>query len=196
MAVRREGVNGQRTPEGILTRLASTAVGRILAEIESQCDPELTDLGFLLLTMSEETVGSVNRGMALMAKASRRDGKAHDMTIPFDSGRTGLTVHCSDAPVSSIAPRLRGHSEIHRYAQRAHSWFGICIHPVDQSLRFGLKLEGEWQQDARMDALARRLSPPTDVAVAFESIGKRRKLGRNSRCFCNSGRKYKKCHGK
>ena len=36
MAVRRDGIPGNRTPDGILTRLHETTLGRIIQEIESR----------------------------------------------------------------------------------------------------------------------------------------------------------------
>lgn len=56
MLVRREGVPGKRTPDGILTRLIGTALGRIVAEIEVNPYPSMIDLGFMLLTLGEDTV--------------------------------------------------------------------------------------------------------------------------------------------
>ena len=53
MSVRRDNVAGRRTPEGILTRIAKTSVGRILKEIETRAEPETLDLGFMLLTLGE-----------------------------------------------------------------------------------------------------------------------------------------------
>jgi hypothetical protein len=44
MAVRRDGVTGPRTPDGILTRLASTALGR-MAAIEARPEPGVIDFG-------------------------------------------------------------------------------------------------------------------------------------------------------
>ena len=56
MSVRRDKIPGERTPDGILTRLAKSVLGRILKEIEARPDPGTLDFGFMLLTLSEDGV--------------------------------------------------------------------------------------------------------------------------------------------
>lgn len=56
MAVRRRGADGAATPEGILTRLGETTLGRIVKEIEARPEPPIIDLGFLLLELNEDTI--------------------------------------------------------------------------------------------------------------------------------------------
>jgi hypothetical protein len=90
---------------------------------------------------------------------------------------------------------VRLHCERRKYSQKAKTWFGICIHPSDESLRFGLKLDYEWKPEARLENLARNVPGSGTVAQALKASGRRPKLGRNDPCPCDSGRKYKKCHG-
>ena len=191
MMVRREGVKGRRTPEGVLTRLTSTSVGRIVAEIESRPDPGVIDFGFLLLALSEKAVGEVSRGIRMIKQRAARDRKAHDLTLTLDSASSGITIHCTDGPMSAARPDLQDHCERRKYIHRAKTWFGICVHPSDESLRFGLKLDYEWEPNARLEKMTRDMP-----AQSTESAGKTRKIGRNAPCPCNSGLKYKKCHGK
>ena len=49
MAVRRDGVSGAATPDGILTRFEGPPFARIIAEIEDKPNPVAIDLGFMLL---------------------------------------------------------------------------------------------------------------------------------------------------
>lgn len=46
MSVRREGTPGKRTPDGILTRFADTALERLIRQIEWKGDPATIELGF------------------------------------------------------------------------------------------------------------------------------------------------------
>lgn len=52
MMVRREGVPGPATPKGILTKFIGTYVARIIEQIEHEANPDLIDLGFLLLNIN------------------------------------------------------------------------------------------------------------------------------------------------
>ncbi|MBI1209738.1 MAG: hypothetical protein GC191_20955 [Azospirillum sp.] len=50
---------------------------------------------------------------------------------------------------------------------------------------------GELQEQRRIIAKLRRVPPPPQ----WEFSAPRRKLGRNERCYCGSGKKFKFCHG-
>lgn len=193
MAVRRDGVNGKRTPNGILTRFTSTALGRIVKEIEAQPDPGTIDLGFLLLTLSEDTVLEASKGIDKLTQLALQDHRNHDLTIGLDSGSTGLTIHINEEPISVAGPRLQEHCERRKYSQKATSWFGVCIAPSNMALRFGVCLTYEWKQSAQMDLITRDMQRSGNLAQSLSPIGRKHKLGRNDPCLCGSGNKYKKC---
>jgi hypothetical protein len=194
MAVRREGVSGLRTPDGILTRLASTALGRIIAAIEARPDPAVIDFGLLLLSLSEKATIEASTGIDRIADLALRDGETHDLSIGFDMA-TGFTVHCSFDSVSRAKARLQRHCELRKYSQKASTWFGVCLHPSDQSLRFGFKLDYEWQQNGQLDRLLRDAPRAANHREAAGASATRSRVGRNAACPCGSGRKYKQCHG-
>lgn len=193
MAVRRDGVPGKRTPDGILTRIPGTAVGRILKHIESRPDPATIELGFMLLRLSENAVLRTSEGIEHVLSQARLDGCNHDVTMGMDEGGTGLTVHCNDDPFFVASRRLAGHCTARKYAQKAASWFGICLLPADGSIRFGMNLDYEWQHDDALEVVARRLAKR---AGSRDYARRSRKVGRNDLCPCGSGSKYKKCCGK
>ena len=141
MTVRREGIPGKPTPDGILTRFETTTLGRIVEEIEASSDPATIDLGFMLLTLSEETVGSVSEGIDRIVSMARTDGKGHDFTISIGEGRTGLTIHCNNDQMSVAVPRMYMHCTKRKSTHQANSWFGLCISPENAMLRFGLNLD-------------------------------------------------------
>ncbi|BAO67896.1 nuclease-related domain-containing protein [Bordetella bronchiseptica] len=194
MLVRREGIPGKGTPEGILTRFSTTALGRMVKEIEARPDPATIDLGFMLLTLGENTVLKVSAGIEQLAKRGIADGKNHDATVGLRSGDTGLTIHCNDDPIDIAGPALQRHCHARKYTQHAQTWFGVCVRPSDLALRFGLNLDFPWGQDDTMDALTKNMSKSTNLtALLRETVKARTKVGRNDPCPCGSGNKYKKC---
>lgn len=197
MIVRRKGIDGAATPDGILTRFKATTLGRIVEEIEARPEPATIDLGFLLLTLGGDTVRDTNRAINRLAALARTDGKLHDLTLGFKAGETGLTVHCCDDPVSIAVPRLGRYCERRKYKEKANRWFGLCMSPRGPSVRFGVSLTDPWVQSDAMDQATREMRAPMPVATAlgslFEGKGGRKKVGRNAPCPCGSGRKYKKC---
>ena len=195
MAVRRDGLNGKRTPDGILTRLESTAAGKIVSAIETRPEAGAIDFGFLLLSMSRKAAIDTSNGIDEAARLARLDGEPHDLSMGLDSPQRGFTVHCNSEPLSEARTRLRRHCELRKYREKAGTWLGICVDPKNQSIRFGLKLQYEWKQDERLERLAQTRLTPTTRGITTSRSAKRSKLGRNDPCPCDSGRKYKKCHG-
>jgi hypothetical protein len=192
MAVRRDGVRGQRTLEGYISRISGTAVGQLVAAIEASAEPAVVDLGFLLLELSSDAIANMSRGIKQIASLARRDGQTHDLTLAFDKPQSGITIHCTNKPLAIARSRLRDHCTRRKYVQRAKSWFGICLHPNDESLRFGLKLAYVWEKSARMDELTRDIPTGSNLT---DAPSRKPKVGRNDPCPCGSGFKFKKCHG-
>lgn len=166
MLVRREGISGKDTPEGILTRFSVTALGRMVKAIEARPDPATIDLGFLLLTLGEDTVLEVSAGIEQLAKKAISDGKNHDVTVGIASGSTGLTIHCNDDQIDVAGPALQRHCHARKYTQHAQTWFGVCVRPNDQALRFGINLDFPWEQDDTIDALTKSMGKPGNLGNA------------------------------
>jgi hypothetical protein len=194
MLARREGIPAKRTPDGILTRLAATTLGRFVKQVEAQPHPGTIDLGVMLLTLSEKTFIEVSKGIDELAKRARADGKGHDLTVGIGKGHTGLTVHCNNDPTEVAGPALQGHCHARKYTEHAQTWFGVCVRPSDASLRFGLNLDYFWERNEKMDALTKHMAKPGSLPGLLKaSASSKRKIGRNERCPCGSGKKYKKC---
>jgi len=194
MLARREEIPAKRTPDGILTRLKKTTLGRFVSEIESRPDPATISLGFFLLTIGEDSVIDISRGIDKLGAMGRADGKNHDMTVAFDTSGTGFTIHCNDDPMDVAMSRLENHATLRKYSQRAREWFGVCVHPKDLTLRFGINLDFPWEPNEQADSLIKNMPKSRDMAAVLR--GGKRKIGRNHPCPCGSGTKYKKCCGK
>lgn len=192
MTVRREGIDGTHTPNGILTHLEGTLVGRMIEAIENRPQPELVDLGFMLLTLSGDTLKTLNRGLEEIARQARVDGKNHDFTLAFHEGDTGLTVHCGTLINSEAAEKLLLHCKRRKYACGAGSWFGLVVRAEDGLPKFGLNLRFPWSQDDLMDEATKGMAQGSNFPPS-SAMFKPRKIGRNEPCPCGSGRKYKKC---
>ena len=187
MAVRREGVSGAVTPDGILTRFEGTPFAMIVAEIEDKSEPVAINLGLMLLELSEDTVRTVNKYIKMVLARTAADGGLHDMTIGISTAHTGLTVHCSRLVDSEAAIRLRRHCEIRKYSQKAESWFGLAVR-LDGSIQLAAELTRPWKFNEVMETVlaSNPSAHPLDAAA-------RRQIGRNDRCPCGSGKKYKRC---
>lgn len=199
MLARRRGIAGEKTPKGPLTAFADTSFDGMLKRVEAQPEPPLVDFALYMLEASGASVKAYNDGVGLIVDQTRRDLRQHDFSIAM--GGEGLTVHTSLEPSQQVRDRLEGHVEARKYACKADRWFGLFLDPADGLPLVGLVLSFPWEVDPLRAELARDL-PAASSRVAmprsldgFKHAKARRKLGRNDRCFCGSGRKYKKCCG-
>ena len=170
MAARRDGIDGEKNPPGILTHLKGTAVGRIIEEIEKRSEPGAIGIGLELLKLSGETANDLSRIIDKIATDVAKDGKPHNATMSIGQGDSGITVHCNSLPDRLAGPKLEHHCELRKYSAKARTWFGLAIRPADGAVRFGLMLDYPWKQDAAKDAVAAKMSPLNPVG---------RKIGRN-----------------
>jgi hypothetical protein len=197
MAVRREGLAGERTPRGILTQLQDTSVGRIIQDIEGRSDAAAMALGLELLKLSGESARDLSQSIDKIAALTANDGKQHDVTVTYSKTAKGITVHCNNFPGPLAAKELERHCELRKYSMGADRWFGLAIEAHTAAVRFGVVFDYAWQRDTVMDAIVAKMSKPQPIESlrAFaKSRATRRKIGRNDPCHCGSGLKYKKCH--
>lgn len=187
MAVRRDGIPGKETPDGILTRFENSDFARILSELEGREDPVGINFGFMLLALSEETIRKLNENIARITKRFARDGKLQNVVIGISEASTGLTVHCSDEPDDIVVSKLRSHCEVRKYSERVNSWYGLAMSPTGD-IRIVLELSENWKEDQAME---RQVQEWLDHG-SMRGRGMR-KIGRNDSCPCGSGKKYKRC---
>jgi hypothetical protein len=185
MTVRRDGIPGERIPDGILTRIAGTTIEGILRQIGANPEPAMLEFAFIILSCDEETVEKLSEGIDVACERFESDGRGHDFSMSIRSVPiTGVIVHCNRNPIDEGWRNLSSHCEKRKYLRKAEKWYGICIDPHSKQLRFGVGLELPWKQDPAME---QRISALPDQDVP--------KVGRNELCPCGGGKKYKKCHG-
>ena len=198
MMTRRDGIPGSETPDGILTKYEGTHFDRLVKDIELREHSGTVDFGFMLLTLSGDTIEMINDGISKLVELGKKDGKHHDLTLGISEGSTGLTIHCNNDSDSEAAKRLDRHCEVRKYEQKADQWFGVCIGTSSQRLRFGVSKEFKWEQSDEMDKATKGLPKPQSLKgkskVNFNTVTRKsKKIGRNEKCPCGSGKKHKKC---
>lgn len=194
MTVRREGHPGQRTPQGILTRLAGTRYEKVISQIEAQANPSTLELGFHLLAMNEDAAFNVHRGLEAITRMTRKDGLGHDFTISAHQGSSGICFHSNAMPSPAAMRRLQFHCHKRKYILRSETWFGLAV-DGSCNIQFGVSLNFPWTESDQMNELTKYAQAPEPISSLSSLIRKAHgeKVGRNQLCPCQSGKKFKKC---
>ncbi|AYN20066.1 SEC-C metal-binding domain-containing protein [Alcaligenes aquatilis] len=196
MMVRRDNQLGDDTPEGILTKMRGTRYEGLIKEIEARPDPAVLELGFHLLSMSEDSCRNVDRILEIITRNTQLVGKRHDVTLASSTPPCGVSFHCNPVATPEAMTVLKTHCAKRKYKQRAAQWFGVSVDP-DGQVQFGVTLDFPWEPSEELDELTADMKPATQALNALHQYsrrgGQRKKLGRNEPCHCGSGRKYKKC---
>ncbi|MEO5707539.1 MAG: SEC-C metal-binding domain-containing protein [Alteraurantiacibacter sp.] len=192
LGVRRRGLPGADTPEGLLTRDLGNPLGRILRAADISDRPDVHLLGELLLSLSSDAWSVANRWITKAIQDARVGQGHHDVTIPITDSGVGLTVHCNSFSDFEAQSKLLGHCEVRKYIHKSDQWFGVLFDPQSEDVRLAIGRLGKWKFDPSLEAEARDLRARSAAHWVGPS-GKREKVGRNQKCICGSGRKYKHC---
>jgi len=190
MIVRREGLPGKDTPEGLLTRFKSTFVGHVIDDVDRNPNALCVELGLSFLEMGEDGINQIEALVSRMAAKGRGD-----VTLPMENRSSGLTIHCNSDPQFLAEPSLRQHMERRKYFQKADKWLGLNVEPSSKLVRFGAYVRQKHVFDFKLEALMASAPPMVKTKDVLRRT-ERRKVGRNEKCPCGSGKKYKHCCGK
>jgi len=183
-------------------QVAKFSVPLHIADVEHSADYALQMAGFHLLSLSGESVKSINNAISKMITQSNSDRSHHDIVLPLFEVKTGLIIHVNEDDNETSHKRLITHCEKRKYACKANSWIGLCLSPKYHRLRFASYHESEWAHSPEMDELIADLKPFPSMKNFQDTYQKssqrqpeiaRQKVGRNDLCPCGSGVKYKRC---
>lgn len=202
LLARRENFNLPKTPNGVLTlENKYSVIGKIFKELKFSNKPEKQNLGFLLLSLSEKTLEQLDSAMKHMIGAFSKGKKHSDLTIGIDGSSSGLTIHFNDESLFESINTLIDHCKRRKYSMKADSWIGLLISPSDTTIRFIYSSNEVWEKSDDLEKLSDALpnkivktSKLNQTKNLFLPItAKIPKIGRNEKCPCNSGKKYKHC---
>lgn len=196
MAVRRQGISGLDTPVGILTRLKGTQVYKIIENILESDNYYAIKLGFYLLKLSETYVKQIDELIILNVKNAYNTEKEHDLTFKLDEeSKIGITIHINNADLHLAKDKLFAHSSLRKYKEKSNLWFGIIIQPnhsKEAVIKDLLILNDNWKYDPFFENSQTILSDKYNYDLN-KRVKISTKIGRNEKCPCGSGNKYKRC---
>ena len=171
-------------------------------EFDNLCDrlktlnePKITDIIFHLLDWSGDARKNLVDYLIRTKKQTLKDGKAHDFSIPPDgsySPRVGVTYYSMNSGnLKDLQKRLLTLCQARKYKSKGDVWIGFGSlnnsHEMIDAVAFN---EQQWEYDKALEKMSNALLGMGSKR-RLTRIG--RKIGRNERCPCGSGLKYKKC---
>lgn len=164
MTVRREGLPGQRTPEGILTKFAGMTIERVFYEIEKHPNSDAVEFAFQVLTFDEETVTKLSEGIDNCIRRYNEDGQNHDFVMSIKSKPvTGVVVHVNRDHPPIALQRLHRHCMTRKYLHGADAWFGIWLDPYTLKVRAAVTTQYPWQRNDEMEREAKAFVRQSEV---------------------------------
>lgn len=158
-------------------------------------EPKITDIIFHLLDRSGDARKNLVDYLIKTKKQTVKDGMAHDFSIPPDgsySPRVGVTYYSlNSGSVKDLQKRLLTLCQARKYKSKGDVWIGFgSLNNSHEMIDVVVFNEQKWQYDKDLETMSNAL---LGRKGRLTRIG--RKIGRNERCPCGSGLKYKKCCG-
>ena len=152
MMVRRAGLPGKATPDGILTRMGSTVVGKVVAQLEREPNPAALELGLMLLKLGEDVIQGVDEAVDMWRRQESRMGR-QGMSMLMGDLDAGLTIQANRLPMASAKKHLANMCHVRKYESRVSTWLGMALDGRDFStLRHVVFIKYDWEPDEDLAA--------------------------------------------
>lgn len=164
--------------------------------IKSLNQPKITDILFNLFDFSSDSIDSLIGFINSVKQKTLLDGKNHDFSMPPNKNSfpmVGITYFSlgSNNP-EELKVKLLTLCEARKYKSRGDIWIGLGSIKDSKNIIDGIAYnDDKWEYDKEMEDICLNIFGHGDGRAKFVNLNK--KLGRNDKCPCGSGLKYKKC---
>ena len=167
---------------------------KLVNQVKAVSDPRVTDLLFFLYDLAGKGADDLVELIKRTKSKAAADHDQHDARLLFEDGdldkRSGITILCEPDLSVNLKNRLLSLSEIAKYKSRAEVWLALGCYASSGNLVDELVFSRhEWKQDAELEKLSSHLQGKLIMTNG-------QKIGRNSPCPCQSGKKFKRCCGR
>lgn len=157
----------------------------LVDQIKQSHNPGLTDAVFFLNSLSSDTADELIKVMESTKKKSLQDGRAHNFSMPMDTGG-GISYVAEFDKNRDLRKSILTYSVARKYLTKADEWLGLGSYADSDNVIDSVVYScTPWQYNQKTEEISKNL------LIQGQIIS--RKVGRNDKCYCGSGRKYKKC---
>ena len=154
--------------------------------------PGFTDAIFFLFDFAGKGADTIIGRIRERKQATLFDDDIHSVTFPIEDSGKGITFVSYPRNIESVQEQFSYFAQTTKYRHRANEWLALGSIEGSEAFvdMFFYSREG-WKFDSETERAARSI-----LKHGTMIRGGGRKIGRNEPCFCDSGLKYKKCHGR
>ena len=170
-------------------------VEEFVNDLKMTDDPRRTDSIFLLYDLAGSRADTLFNAIDKARQKTCRDGGTHIVSILLSDGKRGISFVSypkNFTYTKLFQEQFQGLAIAERHKSKADEWLAFASR-LGSPRPFDLLCYNKetWRPDSNFDNLAKELLK-SRRATKLDG----RKIGRNSRCPCGSGLKFKRCHGK
>ena len=190
-----------RASNNLFRQWNNEAFARLVSTVKRMGQAGLVDAIFFLNDLAGSRGDTLIKGIEKIKRATLRDGKIHDLSIPMPAEKRGVSFVSfpepqSDIEFQQVLTRLNGFAIARKYKSYADEWLAFAsVAGSSDIVDVAWYSKESWQQDDELDDMAKEMSG-TGRVVNVSGRRLQRKPTRNQPCPCGSQLKYKKCHGR
>ncbi|MDN3585664.1 SEC-C metal-binding domain-containing protein [Pedobacter aquatilis] len=182
----------------IANRWKDPRFDELIKNIKASNHPQLTDIVFHLLDWSGKARENIVTTMGRLKNDSRRDRLLKSIATANapDFGISYVVLNGLD--FDELNHRVCKYAALRKYASKCDAWLGIgAFAGSNKLIDFLIYLDEPWKHDPILEQETQELLSRSRAAGnrPVDMRERSKKIGRNEPCFCQSGKKYKRCCG-
>lgn len=184
--------------DAIKNRWKNEDFDRLCNQLKKLDQAKITDIVFHLLDWPEDARKNLVDFIIKTKQKTLNDGKTHNFSMPPDdsySPRVGVTyVSLNSDNAEELRKKLLNLCQARKYKSKGDVWigFGSLKNSYDMIDVIAFN-DQKWEYNEELEKMSKIMLEEKGQG-RYIRIGK--KIGRNEKCPCGSGLKYKKCCGK
>ena len=194
----RLGVNITNEGDSIKGRWKNEDFDELCNLLAKANEPKVTDAIFALLDWDGPSRDNLTKYIRQIKTQTTQDNKWHNFSMPSNNKKganSGVTyVSWENDNPNELLDRLLTLSKARKYKSKGDIWIGFgSLRNSPRMIDTFVFNNYKWQFDKDLEEITNILFKEKGQGTVFNLD---KKIGRNDKCYCGSGLKYKKCCGK
>lgn len=165
----------------------------LLTQAKETTNPRITDVVFFLLDLSGVAADNLIEGLKKTKARAQAVCKQQVFTMMLNGGKKGISYLVEPNHMANIEETTLTSAKIYKHDMKADEWLGLGSVLGSEKLIDAVVYNSiPWEGNTMLDELVKTAVKNQGVSLNSQM----KKMGRNETCYCGSGKKFKKCHGR